>query len=167
MTERIIIGGAPVAVAAAAGALICYKKQFGTEYTDDYEALRELLPEERFVGAARVGTRLLWAMAKTADKSLLPYTEWVLMADPQELAAASVRAEALFVSTLGGGKSSGGEREFTSENLIAAALACGLSVSDLDDMPLTMVTDTIEEWCRLKGVSDEARPATQEDFDAL
>jgi len=41
-------------------------------------------------------------------------------------------------------------------------------VNDLDDMPLPMVIGIFDEWCRIKGYKEEeARPATQEDFDAL
>ena len=51
---------------------------------------------------------------------------------------------------------------------MAQALICGLSVDDLDDMPLPMALDTIEAWCKVKGYTEEdARQATQADYDAL
>lgn len=170
MTETIIIGGNPVRLSAGAGALIHYKKQFQTEYIEDYKRLQDTPSELRMEKIAGIGMQLLWAMAKAADKSLLPYIEWILQFDAAELAKATQAAEALFISSLGKGSetSRSGGREFTSENLIAFSLACGLSVNDLDDMPLPMVIDTFDEWCRIKGYKEEeARPATQEDFDAL
>jgi hypothetical protein len=170
MTETIIIGGNPVRLSAGAGALIHYKEQFRTEYTEDYKCLQDAPAELRIEKIAGIGMQLLWAMAKAADKSLPPYIEWILQFDAAELASATQAAEALFISSLGKSTESSrsGGREFTAENLIAFSLICGLSVSDLDDMPLPMVIDTFDEWCRLKGYKEEeARPATQEDFDAL
>ncbi len=168
MTERLFIGGVPVLVSASAGALIHYKKQFGVEYTDDHRELCGLPAEQKYLKLAEVGMRLLWAMAKAADRALPPYSEWIPAFGSKDLALAIQEAETLFLSSLrdDGRRDSG--REFTSENLIASALACGLGIGELDDMPLPMVIDTIEEWCRLKGYAEEdARPATQEDFDAL
>lgn len=169
MTKKIIIGGTGVLLSAGAGALIYYKKQFGTEYTEDFGAVQELTGDERFAKLAEVELRLLWAMARAANKALPVPEEWLTSFGAAELFAASQTARELFLSTLENTKSpSSGGREFSSENLIASALACGLSVSDLDDMPLPMVLETVSEWCRLKGYAEEeARPATQEDFDAL
>jgi len=171
MTQKIIIGGTPVQLSASAGALIHYKKQFRSEYTDDYKALQNISPSDRIAEVAGIGMRLLWAMARAADKSLLPFTDWILQFEVSDLAEAIVTAEALFISSLGTddkpARNNSG-REFTSEDLIASTLACGLSVNDLDDMPLPMVIGIFDEWCRIKGYKEEeARPATQEDFDAL
>ena len=169
MTKKIIIGGTGVLLSAGAGALIHYKVQFGSEYTDDFGTVAELSGRARYEKLAETEMRLLWAMARAADKALPPPEEWLTLFGTEELFSASQAARELFLSTLENTKSpSSGGREFSSENLIASALACGLSVNDLDDMPLPMVLDTVSEWCRLKGYSEEeARPATQEDFDAL
>ena len=170
MTEKIIIGGTPVLLSAGAGALIYYKKQFGSEYTDDHGELSEMPPEQRYIKLAEIKMKLLWSMARAADKVIQPFADWVLQFTAADLALASQAAEELFTASLKYDGEHGQQtgREFTSESLIASALACGLSVDDLDDMPLPMVLETIGEWCRIKGYAEEeARPATQEDFDAL
>lgn len=169
MTEKITVGGRDVLLSAGAGALIHYKKQFRTEYTDDFNGIAELSGTKKFEKIAQAEMNLLWAMAKTADRSIPPPGDWLTGFTPEELFEASQAARELFMSTLEGGKGkTDSGKEFTSENLIASALACGLSVKDLDDMPLPMVLETVSEWCRLKGYAEEeARPATQEDFDAL
>lgn len=169
MIKKISVNDRSLLLSAGAGALIHYKKQFGTEYTDDFSAVAVLSGCEKFEKLAETEMRLLWAMARAANKALPPPEEWLSSFSTEELFSASQAAREMFISTLedGKGKTDSG-KEFTSENLIASALACGLSVSDLDDMPLPMVLETVGEWCRLKGYKEEeARPATQEDFDAL
>ena len=94
--------------------------------------------------------------------------EWTAGFTPRELLDAIGQAREIFISSLGESSGSGEGSSFCSEKLIASALLCGLRPDDLDDMPLPMVLDTIGEWCRIKGGSDDdARPAAQEDFDAL
>lgn len=170
MKKTIIIGGAPVSLSASAGALIHYKKQFGTEYTDDYTELRELKEDievqaEKF---AQIALRLLWAMARAADSKVAPFEDFVLSYEIKDLLGAVTEAQNIFISAIKKTESSGSGESFTSERLLAQALICGLSVDDLDDMPLTMVLDTIGEWCKAKGYAEEdAREATQEDFDSF
>ena len=48
MKKTIIISGKSIPLSASAGALIHYKKQFGTEYTDDYKQLKELSNDSQF-----------------------------------------------------------------------------------------------------------------------
>lgn len=170
MKKIISAGSRTVLLSAGAGALIHYKKQFGTEYTDDFSAVAELSGREKFEKLAETEMRLLWAMARAADKELPPPEEWLPVFGTEELFEASQAAGKMFLAALkeSSENNSGSGAEFTSENLIASALACGLSIGDLDDMPLPMVLDTIGEWCKIKGYAEQdARPATQADFDAL
>lgn len=169
MIKKITVGDRSLLLSAGAGALIHYKKQFGTEYTDDFSASRELSGTDKFEKIAETEMRLLWAMAKAADKTISPPEEWLTSFDAAELFTASQAARDFFMASLEdyGGKPGSGQ-EFTSENLIASALVCGLTLDDLDEMPLPMVLDTVSEWCKLKGYAEQdARPATQADFDAL
>lgn len=168
MKKTIIVGGAPVPLSASAGALIHYKKQFGTEYIDDYEKLKALSEDmnAQAVLFSQIALRLLWSMAAAADKSIAPFDNWVIRYEAADLLDAITKAQEIFVSALSRVKESGTGESYSSERMIAQALLCGLSVDDLDGLPLSMVIDTFEEWCKAKGYSeDDARPATQEDFD--
>lgn len=50
---------------ASAAVLIAYKEQFGTEYTEDFTAAGKSP-----LTAIKVGYRLIWAMAKCADRNI-------------------------------------------------------------------------------------------------
>ncbi|MGF2525967.1 hypothetical protein ACQUW0_26970, partial [Ralstonia pseudosolanacearum] len=149
MKKTIIIGGTAIPLSASAGALVHYKKQFGTEYTDEHKELKNLKED---AGAqaqkyAEISLRLLWAMARAADRAIEPFETWIATKESAELFSALSEAQTFFASSLRGRNDSSEAGEaFTSERLMAQALICGLSVDDLDDMPLPMALDTIEAW---------------------
>jgi hypothetical protein len=171
MEKTITIGNKNVLLKATAGVLIKYKQQFGRDYNADYQELTANRDDEELYSLrfSEIGLHLLWAMAKTADKNVEPPESWLIGVDIGQLAESVIEALVLFNSSFSEleQKSSGSTegKDFTAESLVAEALICGLSPSDLDDMPLGMVLNTIEEWCKAKGYADDVREATQEDFD--
>lgn len=172
MEKIITIENKNVLLRTTAGVLIHYKQQFGRDYNDDYSDLKDLINDknsytQRF---AEVGFGLLWAMARTADKSIEPPSVWLKGVDGVALLKAIIEASELFSAALSDvdiKSSDSGGKKFSVEALIAEALICGLSIDDLDDMPLPVVLGTIEEWCRLKGYSEDVKEADQEDFDSF
>ena len=170
MEKIITIENKNVLLRTTAGVLIHYKQQFGRDYNDDYSDLKDLINDkdsytQKF---AEVGFGLLWAMARTADKSIEPPSVWLKGVGGVALLKAIIEASELFSSAIPNANSrseSDKGKDFSIEALIAEALICGLTIDDLDAMPLPMVHGTIEEWCRLKGYSEDVKEADQEDFD--
>ena len=167
--EKIIrIGNNSILLKTTAGVLIHYKQQFGRDYTEDYALLADCKEDSEHYAElfCETGLRLLWAMARTAN-SIAPPSEWLTGIAPEELLTAIVEASKLFGDSISKAESSAESsgNAFNVETLIAEALVCGLTMEDLDRMPLPMVLKTIDEWLRVKGYSDDVKEADQNDFD--
>lgn len=170
MEKKITIENKNVLLRTTAGVLIHYKQQFGRDYNEDYVELSELSEQKDLYAQkfAEIGFGLLWSMARTADRKIEPPSLWLRGTDGAALLRAIIEASELFSSAVAdveNPKCKSDGKEFSVEALIAEALICGLTIDDLDEMPLPMVLGTIEEWCRLKGIGDDVKEADQEDFD--
>jgi hypothetical protein len=162
MEKSIIMGSRKVTLRASAGALVVYKDQFGSEYTEDIEALKEN-PEN----ALTVGCQLIWSMAKVADDRTEPPIDFFENIGEFDTEKAFAEATDLFDRSCRNINSAGenGKDKLTSENLVTSALICKMSFSDLCRLPLSMAINIIGEYCALKSGEEPTRWATQEDFD--
>ena len=167
MDHIITIGNKPYKITASAGVLVHYKSEFGTDYIEDSRRLAEddNAEVEQY---AIVGTQFLWSMAKTADMNILPYAEWVVNLGEFDLESALSEAQELFAQSLSSlsehGENSNSE-PLTAEKLIAYSALCGMTLADLDKLPLSMVLKTIRHYVHIKYGGEEEREATQEDYD--
>ena len=136
MEKTIAYSGGKFNLRASAAVMIIYKEQFGVEYTEDFSAAI-MAPAE----AVKVGYRLLWAMAKCADDTI-PDPDIFIdgLGEDFDLLGAVDSAAELMRKSLGefAAAESGTEGEVSepdnelSERLVASALRCGFSVSDLN-----------------------------------
>ena len=136
MEKTIAYSGGKFNLRASAAVMIIYKEQFGVEYTEDFSAAI-MAPAE----AVKVGYRLLWAMAKCADDTI-PDPDIFIdgLGEDFDLIGAVDSAAELMRKSLGefAAEESGTEGEVSkpdnelSERLVASALRCGFSVSDLN-----------------------------------
>ena len=136
MEKTIAYNGGKFNLRASAAVMIIYKEQFGVEYTEDFSAAI-MAPAE----AVKVGYRLLWAMAKCADDTI-PDPDIFIdgLGEDFDLLGAVDSAAELMRKSLGefAAEESGTEGEVSepdnelSERLVASALRCGFSVSDLN-----------------------------------
>ena len=136
MEKTIAYSGGKFNLRASAAVMIIYKEQFGVEYTEDFSAAI-MAPAE----AVKVGYRLLWAMAKCADDTI-PDPDIFIdgLGEDFDLPGAVDSAAELMRKSLGefAVEESGTEGEVSepdnelSERLVASALRCGFSVSDLN-----------------------------------
>ena len=136
MEKTIAYSGGKFNLRASAAVMIIYKEQFGVEYTEDFSAAI-MAPAE----AVKVGYRLLWAMAKCADDTI-PDPDIFIdgLGEDFDLLGAVDSAAELMRKSLGEfaaeesdteGEASEPDNEL-SERLVASALRCGFSVSDLN-----------------------------------
>ena len=138
MEKTIAYSGGKFNLRASAAVMIIYKEQFGVEYTEDFSAAI-MAPAE----AVKVGYRLLWAMAKCADDTI-PDPDIFIdgLGEDFDLLGAVDSAAELMRKSLGEfavcdteSTDTGEEAEpdgDLSERLVASALRCGFSVSDLN-----------------------------------
>lgn len=169
MEKCIIIDGKKVKIKASAGVLIRYKAQFGTDYNSD---VRDILAEDisdngdHVMRVIDIGYKLLWSMAKTADKDILPPDDWIKSFDNFDIIEILMTAKSFFEESLDLDSDNADDTaegdELTAENLLACASLSGISLELLDDMPLKMLINTLDEYCALKNGAEKA---TQEDFD--
>lgn len=169
MTGVTEIDGKVIKLKASAGVLVLYKSQFGRDYIEDS---REIYSTENFslTDYLLTGYRLLWCMAKTADPSILPPDEWVESFNVFELEEPLKKAQELFSESLklmdDIEQAEGTSEPLTVEKLMAYSALCGMTLADLDRLPLPMVLGAVYEYIRLKyGSGDETKEATQADYD--
>ena len=172
MDKTVIIDGKPVPLRITGGTLRRYKEQFGVEYYNDNAAANTLEGNEKTRAVEAVGFRLIWALAKTADPKLPDPLTWIGSFGKFPLDEIISEATGLVNDALNCIKISEGTsgRPFTSENLMASCLICGLSAEDADNISLGFLINTINEYCRIrggKGDENSYRPATQADYDAF
>ena len=167
MDRMIMIGDKPYKIRASAGVLVHYKSEFGTDYIEDSRRLAEddNAEAEQY---AIVGTQFLWAMVRTADMNILPYTEWAVSLGEFDLESALSVAQELFtqsLSSISEHSESNNTEPLTAEKLIAYSALCGMTLADLDKLPLSMVLKTIRHYVHIKYGGQEEREAVQEDYD--
>ena len=173
MEKTVYIDGKPVVLRVSGGTLCRYKQQFGSEYLSDYRKINCTKGTERIKALETAGFRLVWALAKTADSSVPEPSEWLKGFNDFKLSEIITEAFSLIDMSLACVKDSGGSdgREFTSENLVAGCLACGLSYEDIDSMPIGFLMNVIGEYCRIRtGKSKDKvvyRKATKADYDSF
>ena len=166
MEKTIKIGSKKIVIKASAAVLIYYKEQFGTEYNEDQEKLKET-QDEQF--AVLMGGQLIWAMAKAANDNILSPEEFYEDIGSFDLDLAMIEATELFEKSCQGilDSGTGDKTPMTCEGLISSALLCKMTVSDLNKMSLAMVINVVNEYCAIKSGETGYRQATQEDFDNL
>jgi hypothetical protein len=108
-------------------------------------------------------------MAKSANDKILPPTEWLIDIGEFDIGNALVEAKELFEKSCADvPDTSGGSGEpLTAENLLASAVICKLSVTELNKLSLGMSLKVMDEYCKMRGGDDGAIPATQEFFDSF
>lgn len=165
-------------IKATAGALIRYKQQFGSEYLDDLKSLEnvDVADENDQLRILTIGYQLLWSMAKTADNNIFPpeqFLEIICDNDILKLKNYIEQAEKLFDESMQGIKDYGNTKssnDLTVETLIATATMCGLNTTDIDNLSVATLLNSINEYWNIKngGVGgDGTREATQADIDAF
>lgn len=175
MEKTIYIDEKPVALRVSGGTLCRYKQQFGSEYLTDCKNISTKKGTERLKAYETTGFRITWALAKTADDSIPEPTEWLKQFEKFPLSEVVIEAYELINNSVNESDSDGSEtdsKEFTSENLVAACLACGLSYEDIESMSIGFLINVIGEYCRIKsGKGDKEkvvyRKATKADYDAF
>lgn len=163
------IDGKEIRLKASAGVLVLYKSQFGSDYIEDS---REIYSADSFnlTEYLMTGYRLLWCMAKIVDPAIPPPDEWIESFKVFELEKPLKKAQELFSDSLKQvddiEQVESTSEPLTVEKLIAYSALCGMTLADLDRLPLPMVLSTIYEYIRLKyGSGDEEKTASQADYD--
>lgn len=169
MTGGVKLGRDKVQLKASAGVLVLYKSQFGCDYIEDSKAILDddkKLDIEQYI---QTGYRLLWCMAKMADPDILPPDEWAESLGEFDLEEPLKKAQKLYSESLNFAQkiqnATEDSEELTAEKLIAYSALCGMTIADLDRLPLPMVLESIYEYVRLKYGEGEERAATQADYD--
>lgn len=173
MEKTIKIDGKNVGFKITGGTLCIYKQQFRKEYYDDVYELElirkrvDISEKKKYLLNYMIGFRLVWAAAKTADPSIPDPDTWKNGFKKFPLSEILPEITALFsVPENDDTSSSTGER-FTSESLTACAVACGLSLNDIYNMPIDFLLNTFKETVSIrsgKKHKDTVRMATQADF---
>lgn len=171
MEKTIKIGDKKVTLKATAGVIIRYKQQFGSDYAEDIAMLKSLNSDDRenlIAMHVKIGYQLVWAMAKTADRSIPSPDVWIKKLKNFDVDKVFSEATNLFLKSMEDAEtSSEGGEPITAENLLAMSLICGLNTSDIDNLSVSMLINTINEYCRQQTGETDERQATQADFDAF
>ena len=162
-------------IKATAGALIRYKQQFGTEYLDDLKSIKnvDIADENNQLRILTIGYQLLWSMAKTADNNIFPpeqFLEIICDNDILKLKTYIEQAEKLFDESMQGIKEYGNAKsnsDLTVETLIATATMCGLNTTDIDNLSVATLLNSINEYWKIRNGEETVRTATQADIDAF
>lgn len=72
----IDFAGGELAIRACPWALVVYEDQFGRRLAEDFQASAEYLAQTHLVDIVTF-TRVLWCLARTADKALPDYQPWM------------------------------------------------------------------------------------------
>lgn len=166
MTSTININGKVIGIKASADVLVIYKAQFGTDYVSDCLKLDEETADTE--SCVMTAFKLLWSMAKAYNAEILPPTEWAVSLGDFDLEEPIKKAQELYAECLSRYNTEEVERtgeSITAEKIIAYAALAGMSLKDLNTIPLPMALETITTYIKTKYGSKEAREATQEDFD--
>lgn len=170
--KTIRYSGGQFNMRASAAVLIAYKEQFGAEYTEDFTAAGKSP-----LTAIKVGYRLIWAMAKCADRNIAdPDIFRESLGDDFDLLSAVEAAADLMQKSLGiygtddgcndnNADTGDAESDELSERLTMSALRCGFSVADLNDISVGFLLRCIENTGGEKKhkAENEVREATADD----
>lgn len=169
METTVIIGGKPIVIKASLGALALYKRQFNEDYLDLIAKPREDV--DRADGATEItinGFRLIWAMAKAADNTILPPEAWLAeFENTKGFMEALLTAQALILQSADTGKENkkngSGREKITTELFFAAAIKAGIGYAAAWDMTIGEFNRLVDEI--IGEPQKDWRWATQEDFD--
>jgi hypothetical protein len=163
-------------LAATGGMVIIYKQQFGKEYYEELETLStasQQSTKEALYGAYK----LIWAMSKAADVTVPDPDIWINSFDKFPLLQLIPHAVDLLTRSFGQIKKEDGEKDgsekMTAENLVACCLACGMNISDINNLSIGFLINSVSEYVKIKsGAASQkgrvhTRKATQADFDAF
>lgn len=158
MEKTIKIDGKKVTLKATAGALVRYKQQFGTDYIDDlckFKTLDESDKSKIVEMYVKIGYQLIWSMAKTADSKIPSPDLWIKKLKKIDIDNLLSEATALFDMSMAGIEDceDGGE-PISAESLLAVSLSCGLNTTDIDNLSMSMLLNTIKEYCELRDSGD-------------
>ena len=166
--KTIRYSGGQFNMRASAAVLIAYKEQFGAEYTEDFTAAGKSP-----LTAIKVGYRLIWAMAKCANRDIAdPDIFREGLGDDFDLLSAVEAAADLMQKSLGiyddscnDADTGDTESDELSERLTISALRCGFSVADLNDISVGFLLRCIENTGGEKKhkAENEVREATADD----
>jgi hypothetical protein len=168
--KTIRYNGGQFNMRASAAVLIAYKEQFGTEYTEDFTAAGKSP-----LTAIKVGYRLIWAMAKCADRNIAdPDIFREELGDDFDLFSAVEAAADLMYKSLDIYGTDDGcnntdtedtESDELSERLTISAIRCGFSVADLNDISVGFLLRCIENigGGKKHEPENEVREATADD----
>ena len=80
------------------------------------------------------------------------------------------QAEKLFEESMQGIKDYGNAKsnnDLTVETLIATATMCGLNTTDIDNLSVATLLNSINEYWKIRNGEETVRTATQSDIDAF
>lgn len=176
MIKTIRYNGGCFNVSAAAASLIIYKEQFGCEYLEDY-----IKSVGNALDGGVTGYRLVWSMAKCADRSIPDPNEFgrMLGKDFDLMGAVEACAE-IMIKSMGefltgeddeSGSDDGEESgiDTLSERLVAAAVRVGLSVEDLYSVSVGFLLRALNAYYKTSGKNDEnkVKRADENDINAF
>ena len=169
METTVIIGGKPIVIKASLGALALYKRQFNEDYLDIIAKPRE--DADRADGATEMtinGFRLIWAMAKAADSTIMPPEAWLASFKSTEgFTEALLTAQALILQSADSGKenkkNASPREKIATELFFAAAIKAGIGYAAAWDMTIGEFNRLVDEI--IGEPKKDWRWATQEDFD--
>lgn len=172
MDTTIIIGGRPINIRATLGALAIYKRQFGVDYLE--KIFEPEIPDKTEEQAAKItedGFRLIWAMARAADRTVSPPDRWLAEFEngTDGFLEGLLRAQSMFIASVKTKEKKKENKKGTGKPLVtelffAAAIKCGIGYEAAWNMTISEFNLLVEQIC---GTDDDGgvRMATQEDFD--
>lgn len=172
MEKTIKIGGRDINFKATCGTLCIYKQQFGAEYCEELYKLKVMensgayTPDKIYLEQYKISYRLIWSMAKNADKTIPDPERWAEKFKKFPMQEILSQIMELFSFDESKGKDSE-ESNISSEALTACAIACGLTTEDIYNMPIDFLVKTIDESINIKSGKERngVRKATQLDID--
>lgn len=176
MIKTVKINDNTFTLAATGGMITTYKQQFGTEYYEDLEVLSSA-NEKSTKEALYSAYKLIWAMAKAADVTIADPDSWITSYEEFPLLQLIPEAVDILTKSFAQIKKDkdsedNGER-MTAENLVACCLACGMNLSDINNLSIGFLINSVSEYVKIKSGSASqqekvhVRKATQADFDAF
>lgn len=169
MEKTIKIDGTPVTLSASCGALVIYRQQFGREYFDDLASLDGVKSKLKLLTMREnIGFHIIWAMARAADDSIPAPDRWLDSFERFPVGEILTQVnEMLHDSMVTHSEGSGEKVPFTSENLLANCIACGIDINSAMKMPLGFLIDTLNAYVdgRNGKHGDRIIQATQADYD--
>ncbi|MGN0379103.1 MAG: hypothetical protein ACI4EU_05905 [Butyrivibrio sp.] len=172
MYKDISIDGKKVKLKITGGTLCRYKEQFGVDYSAELNKVSEIKNSFLKLRAMEItGARMIWAMAKTADKNISAPADWIDSFEnfPVQQILDEINPFVLNAFKAGYSDEQGDGEPITAEKLTACCFAAGLTMADIDSMSPGFLINVISEYCDIKSgkEKDTVRMATQADIDAF